>query len=384
MSSYKSIPSFDLTRQYSLLQTEIKEAVEKVFSEGTFIKGPEVDLFETELASYFNYQEVVSCGNGTDALQIALMTLGLKPGDEVLVPSFTYPATAEVIALLGLVPRFVEVEEDSFCVSARTLEPCITSHTVAIIVVHLYGQSAPMEEILALAKANSLYVIEDNAQALGTVYSFSNGTTSYTGAMADIGCTSFFPTKNLGGYGDGGALTFGTFSSLGQEGILRSRQIASHGQREKYFHQYIGCNSRLDTLQAAILRVKLRHLKEFIAKKQHTAFMYDTLLTNINALELPYRSPWSTHTFYQYTLKVKDGQRDCLQNYLKSKGINTMIYYPRAVHLQPAFNRWKRHSDSFELTERLGKEILSLPIFPEITEEEVIYIADTIKAFFIK
>lgn len=379
MKANSPIPFFDLRRQYRHLKNEIDEALQGVLQHGAFVRGPEVDLFADELCAYLQGEKVVPCGNGTDALQIALMTLDLKPGDEVIVPSFTYPATAEVVALLGLSPRFVDSDENTFCLSAKRVAPYITKRTKAIIPVHLYGQPAPMEEILQLAEAYNLYVVEDNAQAMGATYTFSNGETRKTGTIGDIGCTSFFPSKNLGAYGDGGALTFGKNEDLAQ----KAKKIANHGQKEKYRHECIGCNSRLDSLQAAVLRVKLRYLDKFNARRREIAALYDRELSSLEgSIQIPFRPSYSSHVFYQYTLRVYAGKRDALKAYLSEKGISTGIYYPRSVLQQSAYKVWRDQCVDVPISERLPEEILSLPMFPELEDQEVERVTTAIIDFF--
>lgn len=373
------IPQFDLKRQYLDLKEEINLAVQQVLQHGAFIKGPEVEQLASELRDFLNCQQVVPCGNGTDALQIALMSLGLKRGDEVIVPSFTYPATVEVVALLGLFPRFADVDERTYCLTPSTIAPHINARTKAIIPVHFYGQVAPMEEILTLAKEHSLYVVEDTAQAMGAEYVFTDGSVQKAGTIGDVGCTSFFPSKNLGAYGDGGALLFGKNEALAG----KAKKLANHGQQEKYWHEYIGCNSRLDTIQAAVLRVKLRHLEAYNAARRAIAAKYNTLLGELeDHIQLPYCPSYSRHVYHQYTIRVRGDKRDSLKAYLNEKGIATGIYYPHSLLQQPAYAEWRDQRVSLPISELLPREILSLPMFPELREEEVVRVAETIKDFF--
>ena len=322
----------DLHGQYMKIKAEIDAAIAEVIDSSAFINGPVVGRFASALAQYTGARHVIPCGNGTDALQIALMALGLKPGDEVIVPAFTYVASAEVIALLGLRPVMVDVDRDTFNTDIRFIEKAITPRTRAIIPVHLFGQSCDMAPILDLAAAHGLYVVEDNAQSLGAVYTFPDGSHRHTGTLGHIGCTSFFPSKNLGCYGDGGAL-------FTDDDILaeRIRMTANHGQRVKYHHDLVGCNSRLDTIQAAVLEVKLRHLDDYCEARRTAACRYNEMLQGVDGLELPVETSFSTHVYHQYTLKVADGRRDALKEFLASKGIPSMIYYPLPLHRQKAY-----------------------------------------------
>jgi len=350
----------DLASQYQRLKPEIDEAIQRVLESSRYIKGPEVEAFEEELAEYTGVNHVIGCANGTDALQIALMALGLKPGDEVIVPAFTYVATAEVIGLLGLVPVMVDVDPHTFNVRAEDIEPYISEKTKAIVPVHLFGQSCDMAPILALAEKHGLYVIEDNAQAIGAKYTFPDGSVEHTGTMGHIGTTSFFPSKNLGCYGDGGAIMCND-DNLAE----KIRMIANHGQKKTYYHDLIGVNSRLDALQAAILRVKLRHLDEFNAARQWAAEQYDQYFSKIEGLEIPARLPHSTHVFHQYTLRVKNGQRDALKAHLQESGIPCNIYYPLPLYRQKAFENWWR-GKPLPATETLCEEVISLPMHTEM------------------
>lgn len=365
----------DLHKQYLRIKNEIDQAIQDVLTSTAFIQGPQVKEFAGALANYTGAQHVVPCANGTDALQIAMMALDLKPGDEVIVPVHTYVATAEVIALLALTPVFVDVYEDSFNIDIRQIEKVITKKTKAIVPVHLYGQCADMDPLLRIAKAHNLHVIEDAAQALGAEYSFPDGSTKSAGTMGTIGTTSFFPSKNLGCYGDGGAI-FTNDETLGE----RIRMIANHGQRIKYHHDIIGVNSRLDTLQAAILSVKLKYLDGYAARRNEVAMYYDRHLRR-EICQTPVRVKNSTHVFHQYTVKVKKGNRDEFQKYLSDKGIPSMIYYPVPLHLQKAYRRKGFDEGSFPVTENLSKVVISLPIHTEMETQELDFICEVINDF---
>ncbi len=366
----------DLHTQYLRIKKEVDGAIQEVLSSTAFIQGPQIAEFADALGKFLNSKAVIPCANGTDALQIAMMALGCKPGDEVILPVHTYVATAEVIALLGLVPVFAEVDEKTFNLDVRQIENKITNRTVAIVPVHLYGQCADMETILSIAKKYNLYVIEDAAQALGAEYTFSDGKKMKAGTMGTVGCTSFFPSKNLGCFGDGGAI-FTQDVSLAE----RIKMIANHGQRIKYHHDVIGVNSRLDTLQAAILSVKLKYLGEYEMNRNDVATFYDHELGSLPFLELPFRSSNSTHVFHQYTVKTKGIDRDKFKAYLESKEIPSMIYYPVPLHLQKAYRREEYLEGAFVITERLSKTVLSLPIHTEMKVSQLSYICDAIKAF---
>jgi len=374
----EKIKMVDLHNQYLRIKPEIDAAIQQVLDSTAFIQGPPVAAFASALSKYLGGIHVIPCANGTDALQIAMMALGLKPGDEVILPVHTYVATAEVIALLGLVPVFAEVDARTFNLDPSGLEALITSRTVAIVPVHLYGQCADMEAILAIAKKHSLHVIEDSAQALGAAYTFEDGTIRKAGTMGTIGCTSFFPSKNLGCYGDGGALF--THDAALAETI---RIVANHGQRVKYQHDLVGVNSRLDTLQAAILEVKLKYLDDYTRRRNAVAAHYDKALANMNVrgITVPYRVANSTHAFHQYTIQV-EANRDAFKNYLEAKGVPTMIYYPIPLHLQQAYLRNGFGRGSFAITERLSETVLSLPIDTEIQREQLDYITEVITGYF--
>lgn len=365
----------DLQRQYRLLKKEIDAALLTVAESGAYINGPEVGLFADRLAGYLDVPHVIPCGNGTDALQIALMALKLKPGDEVIVPAFTYAAAIEAVVLLGLTPVLVDVDPRTFNIDAAKIEKLISRQTKAIIAVHLFGQVCDMEMILAIAKKYKLYLIEDNAQSIGSDYIFGDGSSRKAGTIGDIGTTSFFPTKPLACMGDGGALI-----TSNPELSERCRMISVHGQEQKYHHKIIGCNSRLDTIQAAVLNVKLRHLDELTSSRVEIAKRYDDQLDYISNIKIPFRPAFSTHIYHQYTLLVGNGKRDALQAWLKEKGIPSMVYYPLPLHHQEAF-RWSvRISAEPAESEKLCKSVLSLPIHPAMTEEEQSYIINCVKA----
>ena len=366
----------DLQSQYQRLKPELDAAMLGVAADCTYIKGPALVEFESNLGAYLNVKHVIGVANGTDALQIAFMALGLIPGDEVIVPSFTYVATAEVIGLLRLTPVMVDVDLESFTISIEDIKKAITAKTKAIVPVHLYGQSADMEAILAIAKEHQLYVIEDNAQAIGSDFTFSNGETAKTGTLGDIGCTSFFPSKNLGCFGDGGAM----FTN-DDELASRIRMIANHGQPRKYIHTVLGVNSRLDTIQAAILKVKLRELDDFAHRRQAVAARYDAALSDITELICPTVMSYSSHVYHQYTVRVTNGKRDELQAFLKEKGVPSMIYYPIPLYDQEAFAQYHNGVRHIH-TEQLCQEVISFPIHTEMEIETQTFIIATIKSFF--
>ena len=365
----------DLHSQYLRIKPEIDSAIQEVLETTAFIQGPQVQQFAEALANYTASKSVITCANGTDALQIAMMALELKPGDEVILPVHTYVATAEVIALLGLIPVFIDVNQQTFNIDVEQVKSKITSKTKAIVPVHLYGQCADMEPILKIAKHQNLFVIEDVAQALGAIYSFSDGTKARAGTMGTISTTSFFPSKNLGCFGDGGAI-FTQDPSLAE----KVRMMANHGQRIKYHHDVIGVNSRLDTIQAAILNVKLKHLDEYENKRNEAASYYDKALAQVKQVKIPSRSKNSTHVFHQYTLQVE--QRDELKKYLEGEGIPSMIYYPVPLHFQKAYQRTGFGEGSFPVTEKLSKTVISLPMHTEMKLEEQEFICSVIKNFY--
>jgi dTDP-4-amino-4,6-dideoxygalactose transaminase len=372
----KSIQMVDLAAQYDRLKTDIDAAMNEVIVRSQFIQGEAVRQFEQNLAENLAVPFVWGCGNGTDALQMAFMALELNPGDEVIVPSFNYIAAAEAAALMGLKPVFVDVDEQSFCIDPISARNAITTNTKAIVAVHLFGQCAPMEELLDLAKAHQLFVIEDTAQAIGAQYTFSDGRSRYAGTMGDVGTLSFFPSKNLGCYGDGGAVL-----TRSEPLAERLKMIRNHGQKVKYTHEIIGINSRLDTLQAAILDVKLKHLDSFTLARQALAKNYSEAFANIPGIVPPSISAQSTHVFHQYTLRCTHGNRQALADFLKSKGIPTMIYYPIALHLQPVFQA--EHGElNLPVSLRLCDEVISLPMHTEMTDEQRAYIIGAVCEFF--
>jgi dTDP-4-amino-4,6-dideoxygalactose transaminase len=373
----KPIQMVDLTTQYERIQEQMDQAVLDVIRSGKYINGNAVSGLADDLALYTGAKYVIPCANGTDALQIALMSLDLQEGDEVIVPAFTYVAGAEAIAVLKLIPVLVDVDPHTFNVDVQKIEAAISSKTKAIIPVHLFGQTADMAPLMEIARKHRLYVIEDNAQSIGSVYTFPDRTQKQAGTIGDIGILSFFPTKNLGCYGDGGAML------TNNEALAQNlRMIASHGQSKKYRHELIGCNSRLDTLQAAILKVKLPYLQSYITARRKAAAIYDQGLKALSdRIETPYCIPVSTHVFHQYTLKVKNGQRDSLQQYLKEKGIPTMIYYPFPLQEQPAFKNRVRTGSDLSESVKLCRSVLSLPMHTELEDTQTAYIIEQIKNY---
>lgn len=367
----------DLKGQYLNIKEEIDQATLSVIRDAQYINGPEVSKFTNELSQYLDGAYIIPCANGTDALQLAMMALDLKPGDEVIVPSFTYVATAEVIGLLKLTPVMVDVDSSSFNITVESIKIAITPRTKAIVPVHLFGQCADMEPILELAKEYSLYVIEDTAQAIGASYTFKNGVIKKAGTMGHIGCTSFFPSKNLGCYGDGGAIF-----TMDSELANKIKMISNHGQEKKYVHKYIGVNSRLDTIQAAILRIKLRHLDSYSSSRSTAAEKYDLLLKNIDGLVIPYRQSNSSHVFHQYTLKISGGKRDALKNHLDQAGIPTMIYYPVSLNEQEAYQSIGRVVGNLNITQNLCNSVLSIPMHTELSDVQIEYISSSIINFF--
>ncbi len=375
------ISMVDLKGQYLKIKDEIDSGIMDVIGTSSFINGPAVKTFRENLGKYLGGISSITCANGTDALQIALMALGLKPGDEVIVPAFTYVSSAEVIALLGLVPVMVDIDPDTFNTGVDNISKALTSKTRAIIPVHLFGQSCDMEPILRFAAGHGLYVIEDNAQAFGAEYTFSDGRKARTGTMGTIGCTSFFPSKNLGCYGDGGAL-FCRDEALAE----RISMIANHGQKEKYHHSVIGCNSRLDTIQAAVLDVKLRHLDEYSRARQMAAAYYDEKLSEADPsgkfFRIPRRLPNSTHVYHQYTLKVRNGLRNGLKSFLAGRGIPSMIYYPLPLQEQEAFKGIARAAESLLNSKECADSVLSIPMHTELTREIQDTVIGGIRDFF--
>jgi dTDP-4-amino-4,6-dideoxygalactose transaminase len=375
------IQMVDLRRQYAKIKSEIDKAVFDVIESSIFIGGPNVNSFSQNLSHYLGVRHVIPCANGTDALQIAMMALGLEPGDEVITASFTYIATTEVIALLKLKPVFVDVDVDSFCIDPEGIRKAITSKTKAIVPVHLYGQSAKMEEIMTIANEHNLYVIEDNAQAIGSEYYFKNGTIKKTGSIGTIGCTSFFPSKNLGCFGDGGAI-FTDDDELAE----KLKMIANHGQKTSYYHEIVGCNSRIDALQAAILNIKLPLLDSYIDARRKAADFYDKAFANNKVINTPYRTDYCKHVFHQYTIKLEnindpESFRKNLVNFLAQNNIPSMLYYPVPAHRQKMFASFDGLSYSLENTDWLTQRVISLPMHTELDEEQQNYITEKVLEF---
>jgi len=370
------IQMVDLKRQYQQIKEEVDSAILDVLDSAAFINGKPVADFSAQLATYLGVKHVIPCANGTDALQIALMALDLQPGDEVITPSFTYIATTEVIALLRLTPVFVEVDPRTFCLDPEAVKKAITPRTKAIMPVHLYGQAAPMEPILAIAEKHGLYVVEDNAQAIGADYLFSNGQRKKTGTMGTIGCTSFFPSKNLGCYGDGGAI-FTADDTLAN----RLKMIANHGQSKRYYHDLVGCNSRLDTIQAAVLGIKLRKLDAYIEARRSAADRYDKAFTGNDRVQIPFRASYTNHVFHQYTLILDGPDRDGLQQYLADNSIPSMIYYPVPAHRQKMFSFFERNETLLPVTDWLTDRVISLPIHTELDSDQMAHIIHHVSAY---
>jgi dTDP-4-amino-4,6-dideoxygalactose transaminase len=366
----------DLLGQYQKIKSEIDKAVMDVIASSAYINGPEVKSFQKELEDYLHCKHVIPCANGTDALQIAMMALKLEPGDEVITADFTYAATAEVIGLLRLTPVLVDVLPDTFTIDPDALEKAITPKTKAIVPVHLFGQCAQMERVMAIARKHNLYVIEDTAQAIGADYHFSDGTSSKAGTIGTIGCTSFFPSKNLGCYGDGGAI----FTN-DDELAARIRMIANHGQSVQYYHDEIGVNSRLDSIQAAVLRIKLRHLDEYANARNRVAAYYDETFANHPGVTIPVREQSSTHVFHQYTLVMNGKDRNAMKDFLATKGVPAMIYYPVPLHLQKAYTDPRYREGDFPITERLCANVISLPMHTEMDDEQLSFIASCVLEF---
>ena len=373
----KEIRMVDLHGQYLRHKEEIDRAIQDVINTSSFIRGKEVTDFQEELATYMGSKNCVACGNGTDALQVAMMALGLEPGDEVITTPFTFIATIEVISLLKLKAVLVDVDPDTFNLDPGKLEKAITAKTKAIVPVHLFGQAADMNEILPIAKKHGIHIIEDNAQAIGASYTLADGSVGKAGALGDIGCTSFFPSKNLGAYGDGGAV----FTN-NDELAAKLRSMVNHGMTKKYYYEYVGVNSRLDTIQAAILRIKLRHLDDYNKARKEVAAAYDEAFTNLPGVKIPVRNPDSEHIFHQYTLQLPAEKRDALKDYLNAREIPAMIYYPFPLHLQKAYAELAYKEGDFPVTERLCKQVLSLPIHTEMEQEQLEYIIHSVSQFF--
>ncbi|WP_153800427.1 DegT/DnrJ/EryC1/StrS family aminotransferase [Foetidibacter luteolus] len=369
----KPIQMVDLKSQYHKIKREIDNAVLDVLESSAFINGKPVQEFADALSFYLGVKHVIPCANGTDALQIAMMALELKPGDEVITPSFTYIATTEVVALLNLTPVFVEVDKDTFCIDPEAIKKAITPKTKAIVPVHLYGQPCNMEAIMQIAEEHDLFVIEDNAQAIGAEYTFSNGIAKKTGTIGTIGSTSFFPSKNLGCYGDGGAL----FTD-NDELAAKMRMIANHGQSKRYYHDMVGCNSRLDTLQAAILQIKLAELDSYIAARRKAADYYDAAFAGNPKIQVPVRSQNSLHVFHQYTLILHGANRDGLNQFLASRNIPSMIYYPVPGHKQKMFHTYNASAYQLPATDWLTDRVISLPMHTELEDEQLEFIASSV------
>ncbi len=372
----EKIQMVDLSGQYKKIKPEVDAQIQEVIDSCAFINGPAVKEFQKHLENYLQVKHVIPCGNGTDALQISLMALGLKPGDEVITSNFTFVATVEVIALLGLELVLVDADPNTFNIDPKLLEKAITKNTKAIVPVHVFGQGADMESIMQIANKHKITVVEDNAQAIGADYTFADGKTQKLGTIGHLGCTSFFPSKNLGCYGDGGAIM--TNNDALAEKI---RQITNHGSKKKYYHQEVGVNSRLDSIQAAVLNVKIKYLDNYCAARQAAAAAYDAAFSKNNNIEIPARNKKSTHVFHQYTLKIKGKNRDELREFLASKGIPAMIYYPVPLHLQEAYLNLGYKSGDFPVTEHLSGIVLSLPMHTELDAQTQKYIIDAVLEF---
>lgn len=373
----REIRMVDLVTQYHKIKDQVDDAIINVVESSAYINGPEVKSFQAELEEYLGVKHVIPCANGTDALQIAMMALGLKPGDEVITATFTYVATAEVIALLGLTPVLVDVDEDTFQIDPEAVENAITPKTKAIVPVHLFGQCSNMDRIMEIAEKHNLYVAEDTAQAIGADFHFKNGKTQKAGTIGHFGATSFFPSKNLGCMGDGGAI-FTNDDELAN----KARIIANHGQTKRYYHDMIGVNSRLDSIQAAILRIKLRELNGYTANRQKAADFYDRAFADVPQLITPKRAENSTHVFHQYTLRLTEGDRDKLVEHIMAHDVPAMIYYPVPLHHQTAYQDPRYNKGDFPVTERLCEQVFSLPMHSELDEEQLTYITDVVKKFF--
>ncbi len=369
----------DLKGQYNKIKEELNPRIQAILDSAAFINGSEVHRFQNELQEYLGVKHVIPCANGTDALQVALMALGLKKGDEVITTTFTFIATAEVIALLGLTPVLVDVNEDDFLINVEEVKAAVTEKTRAIIPVHLFGQCANMNEIMQIAEAHNLFVVEDCAQSIGAQICSEDGAKGASGTIGNFGCTSFFPSKNLGCYGDGGAL-YTNDDQLAD----KARVIVNHGMKVRYYHDEIGVNSRLDSIQAAVLSVKLAKLDEYITSRNEAASFYDEAFKSINELQVPARVKHSNHVFHQYTLRVLNGRRDELQKFLMDNGIPAMIYYPVPLHQQKAYKDERYHDGSFPNSELLASQVISLPMHTELDAEQLNYISEKVKEFFRK
>lgn len=372
----RPIQMVDLQKQYAKIKDQVNAGIQDVLDSAGFIQGKAVTAFTDSLAAYMGSRHVIPCANGTDALQIAMMALDLQPGDEVITPSFTYVATTEVVALLRLKPVFVEVDTQTFCIEPAAIEAAITPKTKAIVPVHLYGHVANMEPIMEIARKHNLYVIEDTAQAIGASYRFSDGKTKKAGTIGTIGTTSFFPSKNLGCYGDGGAI-FTEDDALAQ----KLKMIANHGQSRRYYHDLVGCNSRLDSMQAAVLNVKLPLLDQYIKARQQAAAYYDKAFANHKNITTPFRASYSDHVFHQYTLILHNTNRDALHTHLAEKGIPSMIYYPVPAHKQKMFEAFGGASYHLEKTDWLTERVISLPMHTELDDEQLAWITTNVVEF---
>jgi dTDP-4-amino-4,6-dideoxygalactose transaminase len=366
----------DTQTQYQKIKNEIDVAIQDVIDSSAFINGKIVQAFATNLANYLDVKHVIPCANGTDALQVAMMALDLQPGDEVITPSFTYIATTEVVALLKLKPVFAEVDPETFCIDPLSIRKVITSKTKAIVPVHLYGQAAQMEEIMNISREFNLYVIEDNAQAIGADYIFTNGIKKKTGTIGTIGTTSFYPSKNLGAFGDGGAIC-----TNDDELAIKLKMIANHGQKKRYYHEMVGCNSRLDSIQAAILNEKLKHLDEYIGARRKVADFYDSVFADCQKIKTPARASYSDHVFHQYTIVLKDVNRDELHEFLAEQAIPSMIYYPVPVHRQKMFEYLNAEELDMPVTDWLTERVISLPMHTELDEEQLSFITAKVLEF---
>jgi len=372
----QSIQMVDLKQQYAKIKGAVDIAIQEVLDSASFINGKAVTDFSDALSRYLSINHVIPCANGTDALQIAMMSLDLQPGDEVITPSFTYIATTEVVALLRMKPVFADVDPKTFCIDPASIEKAITKKTRAIVPVHLYGQAAPMEEIMQIAERHGLAVIEDNAQAIGSTYTNSKQITRKTGTIGTIGATSFFPSKNLGCYGDGGAI-------VTNDEVLaaKMKMIANHGQSKRYYHDLVGCNSRLDSIQAAVLNVKLKKLDEYIEARRKAADFYDRAFANHSRIITPFRAPYSHHVFHQYTILLEGGNRNALNEFLASKNIPSMIYYPVPAHRQLMFGASGGAGLHLPVTDWLTERVISLPMHTELDQEQLDYIATNVLEF---
>ncbi len=375
----QKITMVDLNSQYLKIKTEIDNAIQNVIDSSSFVKSPVVTEFENELAGYLKASHVIACGNGTDALQVSLMALDLKSGDEVITPVFTFISTAEVISLLGLKPVPADVDADTFNIDPAALESTVTDKTKAVIPVHLFGQCADMQKIIDITSKYNIYIIEDAAQAMGCEYYFKNDKKLKASTIGHLGCTSFFPSKNLACFGDGGAII-----TNNDELADRIRTIANHGMKVRYYYDMVGVNSRLDAIQAAILSVKLKYLDKYNLARQKAADFYDNAFKEIPDIIVPFRADYSGHIFHQYTIRIKDGRRDELKEYLQSKGIPSMIYYPVPIHLQKAFAFLGYKKGDFPVAEELSRTVLSLPMHTELDEEQMHYITQSVFDFISK